>query len=354
MVKIGFFGKIMYFLNIFFGVLLIISYIVPHIHPGSVPFISALSLLMPLLMIINILFVLYWIIRVNIRFVFSLVVLFLGINHIDSFFRWPNSQMVGSEDLSVMTFNVRMFNAFNWIKGYNAGEEIFKLVKDEKPDVIAFQEFHKMKKGNMDIGEYAYNHKYFPIKDDYWGQAMYSKYPIVGKGVVSLDSKANSVIYIDIDINGKVVRVYSVHLETLRLKSKDLALDKTLDFSDEKNDVENNIKSIAQRIDIGFGRHGKQADALREHIDKSPYPVVVMGDFNSSAFSYEYRVVKGNLVDAFEVSGSGFGRTFDFAFFPLRIDFIFADPNFRVVSFNTFNKRKLSDHFAVKAGYNIK
>jgi len=93
---------------------------------------------------------------------------------------------------------------------------------------------------------------------------------------------------------------------------------------------------------------------IRKHIDQSPYPVIVMGDFNSSAFSYEYNQIKGNLVDAFEKGGEGFGRTFDFPYFPLRIDFIMGDPNFRLVNFKTLNDVKLSDHFPVTASYKIR
>jgi len=79
-----------------------------------------------------------------------------------------------------------------------------------------------------------------------------------------------------------------------------------------------------------------------------------MGDFNSSAFSYEYKEIKGDLIDAFEIGGEGFGKTFNFNYFPLRIDFILGDPNFRVVGFETINNELLSDHFPVTASYNIR
>ncbi|MEN8137443.1 MAG: endonuclease/exonuclease/phosphatase family protein [Bacteroidota bacterium] len=352
MKKLGFFGKMFYFVNIVFGLLLIASYFVPLIYPGTIPFIATLSLLMPVLMIINIVFVLLWIMNLNIRFIFSLVILILGINHIDNFFRWSNSQFVGSEDLKVMTFNVRMFNVFNWIKEPGIENEIYDLVKNESPDIVAFQEYHQMK--NFDIGDYEYTHFYYPGTEKYWGQAIFSKYKIISNGNVKFPSTSNSAVYIDIDVNGDYVRVYSIHLETLSLDKSDLALDKAFDISDSKNNIGNNVRSIASKIDKGFGRHGEQADLLREHINSSPYPVIVMGDFNSSAFSYEYREIRGDLVDAFEVGGQGFGKTFDFKYFPLRIDFVFGDPNFRVVGFKTLNNKALSDHYPVMASYNIR
>ena len=303
---------------------------------------------MPVLMIINALFVIFWMFKLNIRFLLSLIILALGINNIDNFFRWPNSVTVGSSDLKVMTFNVRMFDVYDWIKEPGTTQGIYDLVKQESPDVIAIQEYHPMK--NFDIGDYEYNYFHYPTTRKYWGQAVFSKYPIIAKGEVDILSNANSVIYVDLDIQGTYVRVYSVHLETLKLKSKDLELDKTIN----SNNTTEKIKSLVSKIDKGFGRHGTQADMLRKHIDESPYPVIVMGDFNSSAFSYEYKEIKGDLVDAFKKGGQGFGKTFDFPYFPLRIDFIMGDPNFRLVEFKTLNKRILSDHFPVTASYKIR
>ena len=303
---------------------------------------------MPVLMIINALFVIFWMFKLNIRFLLSLIILGLGINNIDNFFRWPNSISVGSSDLKVMTFNVRMFDVYDWIKEPGTTQGIYDLVKHELPDVIAFQEYHPMK--NFDIGDYEYSYFHYPTTREYWGQAIFSKYPIIAKGEVDILSKANSVVYVDIDIQGTYIRIYSVHLETLKLNSKDLDLDKTIN----SNDVTGKIKSLVSRIDKGFGRHGTQADMIRQHIDESPYPVIVMGDFNSSAFSYEYKEIKGGLVDAFEKGGQGFGETFVFPYFPLRIDFIMGDPNFRLVEFQTLNNRELSDHFPITASYKIR
>ena len=324
------------------------SYFIPLIQPGTIPLIAIFSLFMPVLMIINALFVIFWIFKLNIRFLLSLIILGLGINNIDNFFRWPNSVTVGSSDIKVMTFNVRMFDVYDWIEEPGTTQSIYDLVKYESPDVVAFQEYHPMK--NFDIGDYEFSYLHYPDTRKYWGQAIYSKYPIIDKGEVDIMSNANSAVYVDLDIRGTFVRVYSIHLETLKLKSKDLELDKTLNSS---NTTEK-IHALVSKIDKGFGRHGTQADLLRDHIDQSPYPVIVMGDFNSSAFSYEYKEIKGDLVDAFEKGGQGFGKTFVFPYFPLRIDFIMGDPNFRLVEFQTLNKRELSDHFPITASYKIR
>ena len=55
------------------------------------------------------------------------------------------------------------------------------------------------------------------------------------------------------------------------------------------------------------------------------------------------------LVDSFEEAGSGFGRTYDFPYFPFRIDYILADPYFKITSHKVYTGRDYSDHFPIRA-----
>ena len=70
---------------------------------------------------------------------------------------------------------------------------------------------------------------------------------------------------------------------------------------------------------------------------------------NNSAFSYVYRSIKGDLNDSFEEAGSGFGATYNFKYYPARIDYIFADPKMKVKSFETFPEFINSDHYPIIA-----
>ena len=73
---------------------------------------------------------------------------------------------------------------------------------------------------------------------------------------------------------------------------------------------------------------------------------ILTGDFNNTAYSYVYKLIKDDFQDTFECAGNGFGRTFDFKFFPVRIDFILADASFKVNHFKTFDV-KFSDHYPI-------
>mgnify|MGYP003663557657 FL=1 len=88
------------------------------------------------------------------------------------------------------------------------------------------------------------------------------------------------------------------------------------------------------------------------HKQESKYKMIICGDFNNTAYSYVYRKIKGDLKDTFKKAGNGFGRTYHFKYFPIRIDFIFADESFKVNTFKTYDDH-LSDHFPIMTSLSL-
>ena len=74
--------------------------------------------------------------------------------------------------------------------------------------------------------------------------------------------------------------------------------------------------------------------------------MIICGDFNNTAFSYVYRKIKGDLKDAFKEAGNGFGRTHEFQFIPMRIDFILTDEAFAINGFKSYSEH-FSDHYPI-------
>ena len=81
---------------------------------------------------------------------------------------------------------------------------------------------------------------------------------------------------------------------------------------------------------------------------KIKIPTIICTDLNNNPFSIPYKELSFGKKDAFVEAGDGFGHTYFFGFFPLRIDYIFVDKRLKVLSFLTF-KDKLSDHKPIMA-----
>ena len=116
MKKLGLFDKFIFILNSLAATALLFSYLLPLIPPKSFPLLSVLSLGVPVLIILNAVFLVYWLLRLKRQLLLSLIILILGYNYITSFVKFSSADISENDDsdISLMSYNVRMFNAYEW------------------------------------------------------------------------------------------------------------------------------------------------------------------------------------------------------------------------------------------------
>ena len=76
--KISIFSKLLYAINSIFATVLLLSYLLPYISPKSLPTLAVLSLFVPFLILINIAFFIYWLIKLKKHFILSGLILAIG------------------------------------------------------------------------------------------------------------------------------------------------------------------------------------------------------------------------------------------------------------------------------------
>ncbi|HMU08997.1 MAG TPA: endonuclease/exonuclease/phosphatase family protein [Ferruginibacter sp.] len=267
-----------------------------------------------------------------------------------------------ADAIRVMTWNVAQFNVLNDKKHPEVKNNMLDIINEYQPDIACFQEMvaedSSIKKhGHMDeflktlnYPDYFYSYN---SKDDFWGYAhfgiiIFSRYPIINKKTVSFyPNDYNSIFqYIDIVKGEDTIRVFNIHLQSLRFSRTNLKYIDEPTIEEEKTLKES--KSILSKFKRGFLKREVQADRIKAELDKSPYPVILTGDFNDLPNSYAYHTIGGDMKNAFVEKGAGLGRTFSGISPVLRIDNIFADNRFEVNQYLRINK-KLSDHFPIFA-----
>ncbi|MEO6346473.1 MAG: endonuclease/exonuclease/phosphatase family protein [Aquaticitalea sp.] len=339
MKKLNLFDKVVFFFNSIAAVLLLLSYILPYIEPKKFAVLSVLSLTVPFLILLNILFLLYWILMVRKQVLVSLIVLLIGYNYLGSLYKFTSSKNVDDpEDISVMNYNVRLFNVFKWIPDTSVDQKIVDFINEKQPDILSIQEYRRdndivfagYEKFEMISGEKVKN-----------GQAILSKFPIVNSGSIEFPDSYNNAIFIDVVKGTDTIRVYNVHLQSMKIDANGDAL--------TKESSENLFRQVSKT----FTMQQFQTELFLLHKKRCPYKMIICGDFNNTAYSYVYREIKGDLKDAFVEAGNGFGRTFNFKFFPVRIDFILVDDGFEINSFKNFDVL-LSDHYPIMSRVKIK
>jgi endonuclease/exonuclease/phosphatase (EEP) superfamily protein YafD len=95
-----------------------------------------------------------------------------------------------------------------------------------------------------------------------------------------------------------------------------------------------------------------QTQTILTSIDNSPYPVIILGDFNDTPQSYTYQKLQEGRKDAFIERGTGWGATYLKPLPFLRIDYILHDDELTCTSYQSSSSIK-SDHSLVEASFNI-
>lgn len=342
MKKSGIFGKFIFWINCIAAFFLVVSFILPYVPPKSYPTVSLLSLIVSPLILLNVIFALYWLLRGKVvKLLLSTGVLIMAYFFFNSFIEFSSEGDANQfrSTLKVMSFNVHLFNIYEEDSLVN----ITEIMGSTKPDIICIQEYSRNQK--IDFSAYPYQYIYFRerknnrgvvLKEIDFGHAILSKYPIINKGAFDFKDTFNNGLFVDIIKSQDTIRVYNLHLESMGILPKVSYLQ------------ESDTRKLLGRMSDGFKRQQSQMEEVLAHKANSPYPVLLAGDFNNTPFSFVYGKMKKGMKDAYLERGNGLGTTFSFDSYPMRIDYILTSKTFEILSFETI-KKTFSDHYPIIA-----
>jgi endonuclease/exonuclease/phosphatase family metal-dependent hydrolase len=336
--------------------------------------VGLLSLAAFYFLIILLLFIVFWLFAKPLWSLISVISILVGYKPVANIipFRLSSAsfELVGkAHDLRIMSWNVAQFDILFNKQRPDIRDDMLALVNQYKPDIACFQEMvagdtlinlntpYYKKYSFFSVFEYgaklnfpgyffSYNFKDDFLNHQHFGLMIYSRYPIINKQTLSFapfDYNSNFQ-YVDIVKDADTIRVFNLHLQSLKFNPGNLAYIDNPSL-ETKQDIQRS-KSLINKFKTGFLKRQVQADRIKAEIDRSPYPVIVCGDFNDVPNSYAYEKIGGDLQNAFVQKGTGLGRTFSGIAPTLRIDNIFLSKSFTVNQFVRINK-KLSDHFPI-------
>lgn len=350
--------KILFFLNLIAALALVIAYASVVINPEKIAFPAFFGLAYPYILLVNIIFVVIWAINFKKEVFISIIVIALGFNHFNNYIRFRGSE-TGDYDLSLTTYNIRLFNHYDADK--NSEKAILEYLVSNKPDILCLQEFYL----NGPVASVAANFarpidkkynvhsKFVKIKDRRsYGIATFTTFPIIGRGDILHPNSGSLSIYTDIIIAQDTFRIYNNHLQSFKLRGMERSLVEEI-YASDQDDTMKELRDLSFSLKQGFGRRARQAKTLKEHMELSPYPVIVCGDFNDTPVSYTYRKIRKGLKDAFVESGSGAGFTYKGKYPSNRIDYILFDEELISTGYKT-DRVKYSDHYPVTAFFKMK
>jgi endonuclease/exonuclease/phosphatase family metal-dependent hydrolase len=266
----------------------------------------------------------------------------MGITFINKFYKFSAKDYPEEEkDFTVMSYNVRLFNVFKWFDRDDVPENIRGFINDKNPDILCIQEYSNS--GDIDLKVYPHRYIFMDGKQIKTAQAIFSKFPIIDQGNIFFPNSNNIVVFADIKKGKDIIRVYNMHLQSIKISPDVDEINENIDALNQGG----KSQKLFYRISKAFMQQQQQAEIFKEHKNQSPYPIIICGDMNNSAFSYVYRNIRGKLKDSFEEAGIGFGATYNFRYYPARIDYIFADENMTFKKFESFTEFENSDHYPI-------
>lgn len=348
-----FIDKILWFFTLLAGFLLLLSYLSVYVEPTLFWYLGFLGLMYPFILLLNVVLLVYWIARWKWCFLCPALFILIGVSHFASFFQFPfgKTLLKADSDLKVISYNVNLFHLYSWSKQPPTYNAVYEFLQSENPDIACLQEFYVDNKQFTEVDarqKLDYNaHFGYIVKKPKSGYGMvtYSRHPIVDTGELRFENSANACIFTDIQVGNDTLRVYNIHLQSFRLKERNLNFLLNQDYRKESQAMDE-IKDISFRFRDAVQKRAHQVDKVTNHMLSSPYPVLVCGDFNESPISYNYRRMTKSLNDAFVDAGVGVGHTYK-GFFPsFRIDYILYSSTFAATGYSS-PKIYHSDHFPV-------
>jgi len=311
--------------NIVWSVACVIMYVVAGLDPASFWMFSICSLFIPVVFLINVLFALFWLVFQWKHIWLPIITLMIGWNSwalMFSFGKENKDKKCKQEAFTVMSYNVyglKQLKDTSESRMQTKKSKFTTFIRQHEPDILCIQENNFFSDGIINnTGLYPYFH--YVIQH---GAAIYSRHPILDKGIVEFGTRTNSCLWVDVLVEGIKLRVYSVHLQSNRIvKDVEMITDEQEEENAEKINV---VKRILRKYRSTAIIRTKQAKQLNEHAIQSPLPCIIAGDFNDTPFSHIYKILSKGRDDSFLKCGNGIGTTYVGALPGLRIDVILGD-----------------------------
>lgn len=331
------------------------------VSPETFIFPAYTTLLFPLIILLNVGFVVFWAFARKWHFLVSLLTLFLAAPQIAvtipmHFGKTSANEVHHGKAIKILTYNTMMSGGLQKHTA-ETPNQVIQFILDADADIVCLQEFAVSPKNKyftkQDVfrifKKYPYKHIWYKQEQDWAnsGVATFSKYPIIDRENIAFKSRYNVSIFTDIAVGSDTIRLFNNHLESNRLTERDRDMPIQLKDNFDTDNLSGTTLHLSRKLGTAYKTRARQADKIASLIKQSPYRVLVCGDFNDVPVSYAYTKIKGDLKDAFSETGFGLGWTLNLSIYRFRIDYVLYDQHFTPENYKV-SKVKYSDHYPVQ------
>lgn len=338
--------------------LLTMAIVAPYIPPDKIAFPAFAGLAFLWIFLANLILTLLLLFTKAKWAIPGIVILLFSLYDVSLHYRFSPETQPEKNDIKLLSYNCQgLYSNYEKAHGKALSDSIAQFITKQQPDIVCLQEFRGVKeeeiKTFMDdfskgIKAHDFHYQRYFI-DQTQNSSLclitLSRFPVVNRNAILL-GKRRIGMFTDLLIWSDTVRVFNIHLQSTRLAQKDIdfVMNNTPDLQNADN-----YKNIYRKLANAYHIRAQQARLVALEINKSPYPVIVCGDFNDTPTSFAYHRIAKGLEDSFIKSGKGMGNTYNNNLLPpIRIDYILYSDIFRSSAFSVLDA-PYSDHFPIMA-----
>ena len=339
------------------AVVAVLTLMVPYVSPARLGVLPVLALVAPLVYVLTVVAMLYWIIRWKwVRASVMIVLTAVGLFYVPRYYNTQLRRVYGDETyprsaMKVMSYNVRCFFPDDHGPDYT-DDSIAAFIVRFNPDVICFQEYqHHSDRMRIRFDSLLGDYRKSVLDEVAPPVAIYSRFRIISTGRVAyLDADSlpqGKGMWADLMVGRDTVRVFNVHLNGTSINSVDA--DYIVNYRYMSDSARNSkLHDIVQRLNTNTVNRSYHVDELAAAMRATGRATILCGDFNDTPMSYAYHTLSRDMKDAFRECGRGYSHTFRGFFDLLRIDYaLFDQHHFDVVSYEVPDSVRWSDHLPV-------
>lgn len=335
-----------------------------YLDPNTYGWISLAGYALPLFIIATIAMMLLWVFIKKRYILISFVALIATYQPVTLY--CPINTATADGDMPDSLITVLSYNSSNWGNLVTSPDKIStieekenliaEMVKQVNADIIVMQEspLNEHSKGVAEMYQYA-DTIIAPRKRGLT-LTLFSRYPIIKKEHIDIESKGNACGAFWLDMNGKEVIVINTHLEVMHFSMKERTELSTIVHGNQKDhdSIRSTSHTLIGKIYNSTKKRAKQAETIaafiKQHADT---PIILAGDFNDIPNSFVHNTIVNSLnkdvhsvsiTDCYQATGFGPGYTFKHFGIRERIDNIFCSSHFTPYNCHIVKDIKVSDH----------
>lgn len=325
-----------------------------YVSPVTCGYCSTITLSFPFFVIINILFLVLWLIVRRKYSFLPICGMLLCAGPIRSYCPLNLPTDVPDDALKVLSYNTL---SFGHSRDADTVFPIFDYIKACDADIACLQESGgtsvSLEKAIKHISIYEHYDTAMVGKSNYHSLLTLSKYPIVGHYNIPMESNSNGALASWVKMKDDTIIVINVHLESNSLTETDKkeyeeVLRELKDNEVKGEQIKAQSHKMMGKLMAASVIRSSEAEALVRFITQHKgEDIILCGDFNDNPLSYTNHQIDKVLNNCYVASGNGPGISYYAKGYNVRIDNIYASDGWKSYGAKVDDSIKSSDHYPI-------